>query len=151
MDITEILKEKKITPFQLMKMTGLPKTTVGDLTSGRASLQSARGHTLLAIAKALDMSVDELLALDEVKGKDNLPISKVYQEKGLPKILKTALLRYKWGLRMIRRGEKYTLLDCDYDELQSAIHVAETDHQISKESADYLREKYLGYEKGEYR
>jgi len=60
-------------------------------------------------------------------------------ERGLPDYLQNDLDAYKRGLE--RRS---TLLDCLWGELSGSINGAEIDDQaITREHAEYLREKYL--------
>lgn len=46
-----------------------------------------------------------------------------------------------------QNGEKVSLMDCYYCELQSDINSAEVNDIISAEQAWFLREKYLGLSK----
>ena len=66
-----------------------------------------------------------------------------YLECDLPKNLNESLNVYKNALIKIKNGERYSLIDCDYCELQSNINVAEVEQWITPEQAKYLREKYL--------
>jgi len=70
-------------------------------------------------------------------------INKEYLEGGLPKYLKESLDEYKISLQKIESGQKDLRFDLYYDGLRSNINVAENGYQISKEQANYLRNKYL--------
>ena len=71
-----------------------------------------------------------------------LPIDKNYLEYGLPKYLAKAIDQMKVSWEKDDNGEPSDWGD-DFCELQSCINVAEVEHIISSEQADYLREKYL--------
>ena len=67
-----------------------------------------------------------------------------YHEYGLPTWLEKSVHAYMQGEK-----ENVSYLDCLYCELQSDINVAELGHEITSETAWYLREKYLGLVKEE--
>ena len=66
-----------------------------------------------------------------------------YMEGGLPGYLKTAVDEYKVSLAKIESGQKDYRFDLYYDGLRSSINAAENGHQISRDQANYLRDKYL--------
>lgn len=68
---------------------------------------------------------------------------KEYLECNLPKYLKVSIDEYKESLSKIEAGIKDYRFDLYYDGLRSNINVAENGKQISKEQAEYIREKYL--------
>lgn len=69
--------------------------------------------------------------------KNNWDYKDIY-EKNLPIYLKEDIEQYKKGYK-----EKDYLLGCYWCELYGSINSAQHDNQITKELADYLREKYL--------
>lgn len=69
--------------------------------------------------------------------KNNWDYKDIY-ENNLPIYLKEDIGQYKKGYK-----EKDYLLDCYWCELYGSINSAQHDNQITKELADYLREKYL--------
>lgn len=60
-------------------------------------------------------------------------------ERTLPQYLKNDIAALEEGIR-----KKSTLIDCLWSEVYGSINSAFYDNEISKEQADYLREKYLG-------
>ena len=52
------------------------------------------------------------------------------------------------ALKAYHRGELDAPEDCLYCELYGSINSAQHDFEITKEVADYLRARYLGYENG---
>ena len=53
-----------MTIYRLSQLSGIPKTTLTDLDSGKTSLLDASGKTLLGISKALKVRIEELLELE---------------------------------------------------------------------------------------
>ena len=64
MTFLDLLAFKKMTIYRLSQLSGIPKTTLTDLGSGKTSLLDASGKTLLGISKALKVSTEELLELE---------------------------------------------------------------------------------------
>lgn len=61
MIIDDLLKEKKMSRYELSKLSGVPQTTIADICSGKTDLQQCKVGTLDKIAKALDETIDSLL------------------------------------------------------------------------------------------
>lgn len=59
--INDILNEKALTKYRLSKLTGLPYTTINDICSGKADFKKCSAETVYKIAKALDVTMEELL------------------------------------------------------------------------------------------
>ena len=127
MTFLDLLAEKKITVYSLSKDSGIPKTTLTDIASGKADILECSGKTLLAIANRLSVSIEFLLSLERDEAKTLLP-----------KFLLDSINEYR---KAVRKGS--TLLDCYSDQLNSSINVAEVEHLISKEQADRLRNRYF--------
>ena len=127
MTFLDLLAEKKLTVYSLSLESGVPKTTLTDISSGKADILECSGKTLLAISKALNVSIEELLSLEREESKTLLP-----------KFLLDSISDYR---KAIRKGS--TLIDCYSDQLNSSINVAEVEHLISKEQANRLRARYF--------
>ena len=61
MSINTLLKQKKITKYKLAQLSGVPKTTILDICSGKAKLENCAAGTLQKIARALGVSMESLL------------------------------------------------------------------------------------------
>lgn len=61
------------------------------------------------------------------------------EERALPKYLRNDIDAWVEG---VKTGS--TVLDCLWGELYGSINSAYYDNEITKEQADYLRQKYLG-------
>ena len=127
MTFLDLLSEKKTTVYSLSKNSGVPKTTLTDIASGKADIFECSGRTLLALAKCLNVSIEYLLSLDREEAKTLLP-----------QFLQDSINEYRKAIR-----KDSTLLDCYSDQLNSSINVAEVEHLISKELANRLRARYF--------
>ncbi|MBP3733059.1 MAG: helix-turn-helix domain-containing protein [Bacilli bacterium] len=127
MTFLDLLAEQKTTVYSLSIDSGVPKTTLTDIASGKADILECTGKTLLAISKSLHISIEELLSLEREEAKTLLP-----------GFLLDSISEYR---KAIRKGS--TLIDCYSDQLNSSINVAEVEHLISKEQANRLRARYF--------
>lgn len=62
MHISEMLKQKNMTKYRLSKKSGVPFTTVSEITTGKTKIENCTGSTLFKLARALDVTVEDLLA-----------------------------------------------------------------------------------------
>lgn len=127
MTFLDLLAYNKLTIYSLSKKSGIPKTTLADIASGKTNILDCSGKTLLAISKSLNVSIEELLTLEREEARTLLP-----------NFLYDAISEYRKSLR-----EDSTLIDCYSDQLNSSINVAEVEHLISKEQANRLRGRYF--------
>ena len=142
-----ILNNKNMTKYQLSQISGVPKTTVIDICSGKSSIEKCSAKTVLRLAKALGCSMESLLEADEYDEKTGLPADRAYLECGLPSFLQSAIDAMQACWERVDRGETDIRWDCCYCELQSDINTCEVNGVISGEQAWYLREKYLRMER----
>lgn len=128
MTFLDLLSEKKMTVYSLSNQSGIPKTTLSDIASGKADILDCSGKTLLLISKNLNVTIEDLLSLEREEAKTILP-----------GFLYDSIVEYRKAIR-----KDSTLIDCYSDQLNSSINVAEVEHLISKELADRLRARYFG-------
>ena len=134
MSINEILNSRGMTKYRLAKLSGIPNSTLSELCNGKTSIEKCSGETLYKIAKALNVSIESLLdsRMNEIAREQSY-------EYGLPSYLQNDLDAYK---EAVRKGS--SLMDCYWGELYGSINIAEINEGvITKEHADYLRQKYL--------
>lgn len=131
MTFDELLDKKRMTVYKLSKVSTVPRTTLFDIYTGKANIMDCSGRNLYKIAKALNISIEELLNVKQ------MPYHPAY-ERNIPEFLSEEIARLKSAKR-----KNSSSLDCYYDELNSSINVCEVENIISKEQADYLRTKYL--------
>ena len=127
MTFLDLLSDRKITIYSLSNKSGVPKTTLTDIASGKADIFECSGKTLLAISKYLNVSIEYLLSLEREEPKTLLPV-----------FLLDSINEYRKAIR-----KDSTLVDCYSDQLNSSINVAEVEQLISKEQADRLRARYF--------
>lgn len=127
MTFLDLLSEKKTTVYSLSLDSGVPKTTLADIASGKADILECSGKTLLAISRTLNVSIEDLLSLEREEAKTILP-----------GFLYESIKDYRKAIR-----KDSTLIDCYSDQLNSSINVAEVENLISKEQADRLRMRYF--------
>ena len=128
MTFLDLLSEKKTTVYSLSIDSGIPRTTLTDIASGKADILECSGKTLLAISKSLNVSIEDLLSLEREEAKTLLP-----------GFLLDSIKEYRKAIR-----KDSTLIDCYSDQLNSYINVAEVENLISKEQANRLRTRYFG-------
>ncbi len=140
MTINELLRNKGISRYRLSKESGLAWATLTDLCSGKTKIERCSAVTLSKLAKALELPMEELLLLDSetVKDAQGKPKDKKYLETCLPESLQKAIADYVQGEK-----EQVSYMDCLWGELYGSINACQWGEKITKEQADYLREKYL--------
>jgi len=62
MNINQLLKRKNLTKYKLSKISGVPFTIISEITTGKSKLKNCTAGTVFKLAKALDMTVEDLLA-----------------------------------------------------------------------------------------
>ena len=127
MTFLDLLAEKKTTVYSLSIKSGIPRSTLTDIASGKADILECSGKTLLAISKSLNVSIEDLLSLEREEAKSSLP-----------GFLFESINDYRKAIR-----KDSTLLDCYSDQLNSNINIAEVENLISKEQTNRLRARYF--------
>ena len=146
MTLQALLDSKNITKYHLSKISGVPKTTIIDICSGKSSIEKCSAKTVWQIAKALQCSMEDIMMLDSQDSYDKesgLPSDKTYLECGLPPHLQKSLDDMIKSWEIIDNGGSDNFWDLYWCELNASINSAEVDQEISVEQAWYLREKYL--------
>ena len=127
MTFLDLLAEKKTTVYSLSIKSGIPRSTLTDIASGKSDILECSGKTLLAISKSLNVSIEDLLSLEREEAKSSLP-----------GFLFESINDYRKAIR-----KDSTLLECYSDQLNSNINIAEVENLISKEQANRLRARYF--------
>ena len=127
MTFLDLLSQKKMTVYSLSQHSGVPKTTLSDIASGKADILECSGKTLLEISRCLNVSIESILSLEREEAKTTLPV-----------FLLDSIHDYRKAIR-----NDSTLVDCFSDQLNSSINVAEVENLISKEQANRLRKRYF--------
>ena len=127
MTFLDLISNKKTTVYSLSRDSGVPKTTLTDISTGKAELMECSGKTLLAISESLNVTIEDLLSLEKEEAKTLLP-----------QFLVDSINEYRKAIR-----KDSLLLDCYSDQLNSSINVAEVERLISEEQANRLRARYF--------
>ncbi len=141
MRFEDLIRERGFSRYRLSKVSGVPWSTLADIYSGKTSISRCNASTLMKIAKALDVSMEEMLQIDNSPLQNEpilAPKDKSYLEINLPDSLQEAITEYLRGEK-----EQVLYLDCLSDALYGAINGNLWGGRISEEQAVYLREKYL--------
>lgn len=146
MDLQTYIDKRNLTRYRLSQISGVPKTTITDICSGKSAIGRCSAHTVLQLSKALGCTMEELMGFSPCE-KSGRPKDRSYLERGLPTFLQESIAVMQSAWEKLDRGENYFRWDCDYCSLQSDINVAEVEQMISSEQAWYLREKYLRIER----
>lgn len=153
MDLQTYLDTKNITKYRLAKISGVPKTTVIDICSGKSSLQKCSARTVWQLAKALGCTMEDMMTFDTPKSdygcETGLPVNQEYFERGLPPYLQTSIKNMCASWAIEDSGKKDYHWDIAWSELNADINAAEAGQEISPEQAWYLREKYLRMKRGD--
>jgi transcriptional regulator with XRE-family HTH domain len=62
MDINYFLEQKNITKYRLSKISGVPFSTISDISTGKARIEKCSVETLYKISNALDIAMEDLVA-----------------------------------------------------------------------------------------
>lgn len=146
MDLQMLLNQRNISKYQLSKISGVPKTTIMDICAGKSDIEKCSAKTIWQLAKALDCTMEDIMALASPYDESGLPKDRSYLECDLPEFLQDSIRAMVKAWDKLDSGVEYLRWDCDYCNLQSDINSAEINQLISSEQAWFLREKYLRIE-----
>lgn len=151
MNLRSLLNERNMSMYRLAQVSGVPKTTVIDICSGKSSIEGCNAKTVFLLAKGLGCSMEELMKIDAANYDQDtgLPKNDAYLEKGLPPYLENSLEAMKKSWLILDSGKEDLHWDCYWCELNADINAAEIEQRISREQAGYLRRKYLRMEEPE--
>lgn len=127
MTFLDLITNKHLSVYKLSLLSGVPKTTLHDIASGKSDILLCNGKTLLSLSKILGISIEDLISLEK-----DVDTSK------LPSFLSDSITQLRKAIRT-----DSSLLDCYYDQLNSDINVAEVEGLISQNMASSLRGRYL--------
>ena len=146
MNLQTMLDQRNMTKYRLSQISGVPKTTVIDICSGKSSIDKCSAKTVQLLANALQCSMEDLMKIDPpgaYSKERGLPVDEAYLECGLPVYLQQSLEQMKKSWEIEDSGEKDWHWDIYWCELNADINSAEVDQEITHEQAAYLRKKYL--------
>lgn len=144
MTIWQRIRKLDLSRYQISKTCDLSWDELSDICYGKRPLSQCDAATIEKLAKALRLSVEALPDLEtgpqEVQcGPMTGARGRLYDPvTGLPGYLQLSIDNLLQG-----ELEQVHYLDCLYDDLYGSINSAQWSGEISKERADYLRQKYL--------
>jgi len=59
--LNQLMRSQRLTKAELSRQSGIPDTTLRDLLSGSVRLENCKAGTILRLARAFHVSVEELL------------------------------------------------------------------------------------------
>ena len=59
--LNQLMRSQRLTKAELSRKSGIPETTLRDLLSGSVRLENCKAGTILRLARAFHVSVEELL------------------------------------------------------------------------------------------
>lgn len=83
MTIHEMMASKQMTMYKLAQLSGLPKTTVLDICSGKSDLAGCTAKTVWKLSKALGCTMEDLMEEAAYDTESGRPLSTNYLEKEL--------------------------------------------------------------------
>ena len=145
MNLQTMLAKRNLSMYRLSQISGVPKTTVIDICSGKSDIGGCNARTVFLLAKALDCTMEELMRIDtaDYDMKTGLPKDKAYLEKGLPPYLIQSIEAMQKSWAVEDAGGKDIHWDIVWCDLNADINAAETEQEITSEQAWHLRKKYL--------
>lgn len=63
MNLQEYLDSMNITKYHLSRISGVPKTTITDICSGKSDIEKCSARTVMLLVKALNLTMEELIAM----------------------------------------------------------------------------------------
>ncbi len=149
MTLQSMLRERKMSMYRLSKLSGVPKTTVIDICSGKSNIEGCTAKTVMQLSRALGCSMEELMQIDNARydPQTGLPKDDTYLEKGLPPYLLESIAAMQASWAILDQGGEDLRWDVCWCDLNADINSAETEQEISGDQAWYLRRKYLRMEK----
>ena len=149
MNMQSMLQARNMSMYRLSQISGVPKTTVIDICSGKSNIEGCTARTVLQLSRALGCSMEELMQIDNARYDRNtgLPKDESYLEKGLPGYLQKSIAAMQASWKIVDSGKRDLHWDLYWCELNADINSAETEQEISSDQAWYLRRKYLRMEK----
>ena len=151
MNMQSMLQARNMSMYRLSQISGVPKTTVIDICSGKSDIEGCTARTVMQLSKALGCSMEELMQIDNARydRETGLPKDESYLEKGLPGYLQKSIAAMQASWKIVDSGKRDLHWDLYWCELNADINSAETEQEISSDQAWYLRQKYLRMEKDE--
>lgn len=132
MNINNLLKEKNMSKYRLAKDSGVPYTTISEITTGKSKIKNCTGDTLYRLAKTLHVTMEDLLA-DSMEHRQSFDVYKsnvchMVKDMGdmdfIIEVLETDKIR-KLHQRQWYRESLYLLAMLDYLSRENDLPICE--------------------------
>ena len=149
MTLQSMLQERNMSMYRLSQLSGVPKTTVIDICSGKSDISGCTAKTVQRLSNALGCTMEDLMQIDAAhyERASGHPKDKTYLEKGLPPYLLESIKAMNNSWAKVDQGQRDLHWDIHWCDLNADINAAETEQEITSDQAWYLRQKYLRMEK----
>lgn len=67
MTMQSMLREKNLSMYRLSQISGVPKTTVIDICSGKSDIEGCTAKTVMQLSRALGCTMEELMQIDNAR------------------------------------------------------------------------------------
>ena len=146
MTINAMMASRNMSMYRLAQLSGLPKTTVIDICSGKSAISGCTAKTVWKLSQALGCTMEELMEESAYDAKSGRPLCADYLEKGLPAFLKASIKAMQASWAVEDSGKRDLHWDAVWCSLNADINEADTEQLITPEQAAHLRTKYLRME-----
>ncbi len=145
MSLKTLLDERNISMYRLSKLSGVSKTVIIDICSGKSSLENCTAKTVYQIATTLNCSVEELLNMCVTPNSAKLekygitfPVSSVFQKDFIA----------------LEKGVKNNVsyVDCLQDSLSGDVRALYNAKKLTTEQVEFIENNFIlscrGFENG---
>ena len=163
MGLQKLLNERNISKYRLSQLSGVPKTTILDICSGKSTLENCTAKTVYRIALVLDCTVENLLMMSTGPYFDN---KRVDVDKGIKKcstdagsnkrtlkdygidfnVTKTLENDFFALIDGVNNGDSY--IDCLRDELLGSVHASYSAGLLSAQQAEFIERNFIFSNRG---
>lgn len=157
MSLQALLETRGISKYRLSKMSGVPKTVILDICSGKSLLENCTAKTVCRIASALDCSVESLVSMSSVDNKacdsekliiaESSDSEKSIKALGIDfhidKSLKNDLYALIEGIQ-----NDVSYIDCLRDQLLSGVHASYNAGLLTADQAKFIEQNFVFSDRG---
>ena len=153
MSLQALLDARGISKYRLSKMSGVPKTVILDICSGKSLLENCTAKTVCRIASALDCSVESLVSMSSIDDKscsseklitaESSDNKKGLQEFGIDFYIDKSLYALIEGIQ-----NNVSYIDCLRDQLLSGVHASYNAGLLTADQAKFIEQNFVFSSRG---
>ena len=157
MSLQALLDARGISKYRLSKMSGVSKTVILDICSGKSLLENCTVKTVFRIASALDCSIESLLSFssadsnaydsEKLIAAGSADNEKSLKEIGIDFHIDTSL---KNDLYALIEGiqDNVSYIDCLRDQLLSDVHASYNAGLLTADQAKFIEQNFVFSSRG---